>query len=257
MTVRVLLSVLACTIGALWAQDPPVPAADRVLTFSSIQAPPERQELAYAVGALAPVRIASIDNSAGTLTVNGNPEQLNAAQWLFTQLDQSLGAGSGAVAYPGEAASDNTLHVIFLTQSSTPPTAQEIVYAIRVTADVQAAVQFPPRKAIAMRGSAAQGDLAAWLVQELDVPPGGAQDTRNEHWYGEPNTGDHLVRVFYFDGATTPEQLQDAANRIRAGAGTARIAMATTARAIAVRGTLEQVTAAARIAQARDGAPVR
>ena len=244
--------MLVCS--GLFAQSP---AEQRVLSFTNVQAPPERQELAVVVGSISRVRVEGIDQSAGTLTVSGTQEQLAAAQWLFGELDQAPGAGSGTVDHPAGADTTDKLLVIFVTPSATPAAMQEIVYAIHVTGDVQPVVPFPPRKAIAMRCTEAEAGLATWLVQKLDVPPGAAQNTQDQHWFGPADTGDHLVRVFYLDGATTPEQLQDVLNRIRSNAGISRAGVATTARAIAVRGTLEQVTAAGKIVEAKELAPVR
>ena len=252
MTLRPLLLVL--TAAALLAQSESI---DRVFSFTNIQPLPERRELVYLVNALTSVSVQETDRDVQSFTAHGTLAQLSAAAWLFQQLDISRGARSGTDEYRIGGEINDALRVIFLTPSTLPQGIQEIAYAIHLIGDAHPVVVFPPGSAVALRGTAAQGELAVWLAGKLDQPPGGPRNTTNDHWYGAPNTGNHLVRVYYLDALTTPGQLLQTLQRVRGNLGTPWVAVATEPRAIVVRGTLEQVEAAGRVIQVKKAAPVR
>jgi hypothetical protein len=203
------------------------------------------------------MKTVSLNHVDGSLTVRGTVEQVDIASWIFQTLDRPAGSQSGHLDYLVHGGVDDYAHIVFLAPSAVPDEVREIASAIGIVGDIEKVVAFPVRDAIVLRGTAAQGRLADFLVRQLDQPPGSWPTTGNEHWYSTPRGNDHLVRVFYFNGATTWNQLQDTVTRIRSNAGIERAAIATAARAIVLRGSAGRMDAAERVIMAAQQAVVR
>ncbi len=103
--------------------------------------------------------------------------------------------------------------------------------------------------ALVLRGTDNDVARAEWLIQGLDQQPG--QQTAGAHAFNTP-TGDDVTRIFYLANAT-PQGLQTALTAVRSEAKV-RHAFSTTAPAtVVVRGTSDQVEAAAQIIAAGNG----
>ena len=75
-------------------------------------------------------------------------------------------------AYEGKAPDGGAdlVRLFYLTHDETPTDTQEIVNLIRATADIQRIFPYAARRAIALRGNAAQIALAEWLFHQLGAP---------------------------------------------------------------------------------------
>jgi hypothetical protein len=101
--------------------------------------------------------------------------------------------------------------------------------------------------------------MAEWLYNELDNPanwqpaaPGARNSSGRE--YRLPNSGDETVRVFYLSHTETFGQLQEMATVIRSLTGIRRLFpySDSTPRALAMRGTGQQIALAEQLIKERD-----
>ena len=106
-------------------------------------------------------------------------------------------------------------------------------------------------RTVTLRGTAGQIALAEWLVNALDKPgqdPGTRQyrlpesETARPAWL--PGGRDDVVRVFYPTHAETPQEIQELAVVVRSIYGVFRLFTFSATRAIALRGTADQIAIA-------------
>jgi hypothetical protein len=91
-----------------------------------------------------------------------------------------------------------------------------------------------------MRGTADQLALAGWLIKELDQPT----TPQDVHEYRISSSPNDLVRVFYLRHTETVQHLNEAATLIRSIGEMRRLFTYSSRRAIALRGTAEQIALA-------------
>jgi hypothetical protein len=97
------------------------------------------------------------------------------------------------------------------------------------------------RKSISVSGTASQVAIAEWLVTELDrqtLPEFATKEFR------VPTKEDDVVRVFFAPHAATVQDFQELATTLRTVADIRRVFTYNTPRALAVRGTADQIAAA-------------
>jgi len=127
---------------------------------------------------------------------------------------------------------------------------QEIVTLIRSIGDIQRLFLCNERRAVALRGTAEQVALAAWLVGQLDKPVNGqtaTEDSAAPHEYRLANGWDNLVRVFYLDSSQSAQDRQKVATQVRVTSGIMRLFVYNALGALAARGTDTQVAMAEKV----------
>jgi hypothetical protein len=144
---------------------------------------------------------------------------------------------------PAEPSLDRVLH---FTHAETVQSFQEMATVIRSTTDIRQLSVDGERKTLALRGTAAQAELADWLFHELDRPASGQPPAQHSatREYRMPGNRDDVVRVFYPAHAETVQNLQEMATVIRAIADILRLFTFSAPRAIALRGTSGQLALA-------------
>ena len=139
------------------------------------------------------------------------------------------------------------LQVAAVTHLETPQALQEATNLIRGMADIQRSFPVYPRMALVIRGSDDQISLANWLLKQLDGPGGqGMQEFK----VGGP--GNQVAQVSYVNAAT-PQSLEETVNEIRSQANMQRVFPFNPQRAVALRGTPDQLTLAQQVIQSRNG----
>jgi hypothetical protein len=107
-----------------------------------------------------------------------------------------------------------------------------------------------------LRGTAGQIALAEWLINELDqpIPEALAQQSPNPaaHEDRPSGTGDDVARVFYLTHAQTAQRLQEIATQVRSMTEVRRLFTYNAPRALALRGTADQIALADRLIRERD-----
>jgi hypothetical protein len=107
------------------------------------------------------------------IALRGTPAQIALAEWLFGELNQAASPQANTMdAYQHSAPSGggDSVRLFFFTHNETEEDLQEIVNLIRTTADIQRIFPYAARRAIALRGSAAQIALAEWLFHQFGAP---------------------------------------------------------------------------------------
>jgi len=108
------------------------------------------------------------------IALRGTPAQIALAEWLFGELDSAATPQANTTdtyEYPAPSGGRDAVRMFFFTRDETPQDLQEVINLIRTTADIQRIVPYAARRAIALRGNAAQIALAEWLFHQLGAPP--------------------------------------------------------------------------------------
>jgi hypothetical protein len=138
--------------------------------------------------------------------------------------------------------------VFYPTHAGTQQEIQELAVVLRSIYGVFRLFTYSPTRAIALRGTADQIAIAEWLFDDLDRQSGNP----GPHEFRVPGGGDDVVRVSYLVHAGTAERLQEIAGQVRSMAEIRRLFTYNAPRAIALRGTLEQIALADRLIAERD-----
>jgi hypothetical protein len=141
--------------------------------------------------------------------------------------------------YRGPSDAELVTRVFYPTHLNAPQDLQELVNLIRVITDTQRMFPNSARESIALRGTAAQADLAEWLFRELDKPADSHDSGKHE--YRAPGDNDLVTRIFYPAHIKTAQGIQELVNAIRTIADAPRLFPDAGQQAIALRGTAAQV----------------
>ena len=222
----------------------------RVFYLTHASTAPEVQEIATTVRSVADVPRVFIYNALNAVAVRGTNQQISLAAWLVDQLNQPANVSAPAP-HEYKLPGDDVARVFELTYPQTPQQLQEIVTLIRSIGDISRLFLYTERRTVALRGTAEQSALAAWLVSELDKPVNGqtaAEDSTvpqeyrlsSGHW-------DDLVRVFYLPGFQSAQDRQRVATQVRATSGIMRLFIYNALGVLAARGTDTQVATAEKV----------
>jgi hypothetical protein len=183
----------------------------------------------------------SDDNPPSTLTLGGTADQIKAAGWLFTQLDQAEPVASMRE-YQLPAGADNIVRIYYVTNAQTIQEFQEIATAARTTADIRRLYTYNTQKVIVTRGSSDQMSFFDWLLPLMDRP----LDAKPQHSvsgeYTTPDPHDEgTSRVFYVAYAPAIKDFQSLATALRTIADIRHVFTYNGAQAMALRGTKSQL----------------
>ena len=220
----------------------------RVFYLTHDETPTDTQEIVNLLRATADIQRVFPYHARGAIALRGTPAQIGLAEWLFSQLDKPVDpqtAKAAAYEFPEPGGGVDAVRVFYLTRGEGRQNTQEIINLIRTTADIQRIFPYTARRAIALRGSAAQIALAEWLFGELDQAAGPqAANAKDAYQHSAPSGGGDSVRLFFFTHNETEEDLQEIVNLIRTTADIQRIFPYAARRAIALRGSAAQIALA-------------
>ena len=133
-----------------------------------------------------------------------------------------------------DATVDRVLH---FTSADSPQTFEEIGAVIHSITDVGQAKVDPAEKSLSLRGTASQIALAEWLFTNLDRSTG----NQARHEYRVLGNADDVVRLFYLTNPEVPEGVQEMVTAVRSIGEIWPMFTYNDLRAVAVRGTAEQM----------------
>ncbi|HTB11608.1 MAG TPA: hypothetical protein VK752_08555 [Bryobacteraceae bacterium] len=142
---------------------------------------------------------------------------------------------SACAAFGQDTARVFHLHHIDQTQD-----LNEFTTLVRTISDIPQVSADAAQKTLSVRGTASQVAIAEFLFTELDrqtVPDSVTQEFRVS------NNADDVVRIFFAPYTATVQQFQEIATTVRTIAEIRRVFTYNTPRALAVRGTADQVAA--------------
>jgi hypothetical protein len=219
--------------------------AVRVFYFTHGETPQEIQEIVNLIRTTADVQRAFPYASRRAVVLRGTADQIALAEWLFSRLDKPidpLTAKAAAYEFPEPGGAVDAVRVFYFTHEESPDNLQQMINLIRTTADIQRIFSYNPRRAIALRGTAAQVAVAEWLFGELEKPVSLQTNKKVAYEHAAPiGRGGDAVRLFFFPDNETQQDLQEAVQMIRTTADVQRIFPYGARRAIALRGAPAQI----------------
>jgi hypothetical protein len=184
------------------------------------------------------------DNPPSTLTVGGTADQIKAAGWLFTELDQTSPVARMRE-YQLPTGTENVVRIYYVTHAQTIQQFQEIATAIRTVAEIRRVFTYNAEKAIIARGSPDQMGFFDWLLPLIDRPVDAKPQHSISDEYTIPDQRDEgTSRIFYVAYAPAVKDFQALATSLRSIAGIRRVFTYNAAQAIALRGTQSELTMA-------------
>jgi len=188
------------------------------------------------------------------LAVRGTADQMALAEWMFNALDKAAPqpnqhTTSAEYLVPeGPGNRSPVVVILYLAHADTPQSLQEFVNLIRATGDFARAFPNNALKAVTVRGTADQMALARWLFDGLDQP---AQSPSTQEFRVAGSSND-VARVFYLNHTAAPQGMQEFTAPIRTTANMQRVFPYLPPKALAIRGTPDQLALAARLIQEQD-----
>ena len=171
------VSWLGCVISALVVTmvfGQPAATQTATIPLTSGETLQDVQSILTTLADIGDVRQADTDSAKTAVVVTGTAEQIAFAKWLVGELDKPatapFPANSAEHEYTMRGTADDLVRVFYLAHCETPRNQQEVMTAIRAVENIRRLFAYPSRRALTVRGTAADIALAEWLVNELDWP---------------------------------------------------------------------------------------
>jgi hypothetical protein len=240
------------TIIVLAASSALAQQTDRVLHFTATSATKNLQEIATVICAITDIPQTSVDTQEKSLPLRGTAGQIALAEWLFTNLDKPTNVSPDAAKheYRVSDSADDVVRVFYLANPEVPTGVQEIATAVRSLASIRQMFIYNDLRAVVVRGTSEQINLAEFLFAQMDKPDIPASRASAEFRMGS----DSLARVFYLPNTKTVQDFQQLVTLVRTIAELRYAFTYNTARAVGVRGTEEQIALAKWLIEDLDGA---
>lgn len=218
---------------------------DRTFHFAHAETVQDMQQIATVVRAITEIKQMAPDTEQKLLSVHGTAGQIALTEWLIGELDQPVGAqpgsGSDADKYLMSGGDpDSVVRVFFLKNTGTVQNLQEVATTVRSIAEIRRAFTYNATQTLVVRGSASQIALAEWLVNNLDIPANTAGSSKRQYVMASGDL-DNVVRVFFLTNTETIQNLQEVATLVRTIGDMRRMFTYNAPRALAARGTAEQI----------------
>ncbi len=213
--------------------------AERVFRLSFADTQQDTQGMLQVIRGIAVIQHTSQVAGEPAIAVRGTADQIAMAEWLVKELDRSTTPQVNAPLiheYRVSSGTDDLVRVFYLHNAETVQQLNEAATLIRSIGELRQLLTYASRRAIALRATADQIALADWLIHELDQP---ADSTRRE--FRLLTSADDLVRMFRVRHSETTKDFNELATLIRSIGQMRRLFTNNSQRAIALRGTPEQI----------------
>lgn len=213
---------LALAVGAvaLLGQTVEAPWVSRELVFRHADTAQQFRQAAGIVGVVAEVPEVSVLETAGRLRLRGPEARMEAAEWLFGQLDRPLEREARAESEGHvlrDVRGDSKLVRVFrLARAGKPGRLDALAGMVRMVGAGEWAWVYSSPPSIVLRGTAHELELGSFLLGELDRGPGEGAASASEFKLQEKGTA-FAVRVMLLR-AMPHEELRQAAEELRKAA---------------------------------------
>jgi hypothetical protein len=228
-----------------------LPSGDmaRVVFVQNATKPQELQELLTILRTVADVQKIYAINSNHAFVIRAPEWQMLFSQWIIDQLNVPAGQKPDTtpreftVGGPDWRGIDNGhgARLNFLANMTRPQQQQELLTVLRTVGDIQKVFSYTSSHALVLRSGDTDLQRAEWLIQQLDLPAGPAAGART---FTAP-ASDDVTRIFFVPNAN-PQWQQGALNSMRSELNIKKTFSTTTPANVIVRGTADQVAAAAK-----------
>jgi hypothetical protein len=240
-TAAIAVSIGVLFVGRGSGQSPDL--RDRTFYLTHTPTVQQFQEVATVIRTIANIRDVFADNDQKSVTVHATAGQIAMSEWLFNELDNPAVQTSVPHEYRVPGDSDDVVRLFYVTTVATVQDFQEIATMVRTISSITRVFTYNAPKALVVRDTAAQVQLAEWLVNELEQPA-----APSSHEYRMPGGKDDVVHVLYLPQTGSVPAFQKAATLIRTATQMNRVFTFNTPKALAVRGTADQIALAERLA---------
>lgn len=216
----------------------------RVFRFAHAGTPAQVQEIVNVARTALEINRIFPCMESSSIAARGSVEQIALAEWLVSQSDvagPTPGAPTQVRQFPDPRSPE--IRVVHLAHTKTALGIQELTNAVRTIADMNRVFPVNTPAILVMRGTADQVAVGEWLLGQLDLAA--SQQGPAPHEQQVASQWDPVARVFYLSHADTPRALQEIVNAVRATAKVQRVWPCNQPKALAVRGSADQVSQAA------------
>jgi len=249
-TVAIALSFTVLFLGRGSGQTPDKgDQRDRTFYLTHTATTQQFMEVVTGIRTITDIREISTDIDQKSVTLHATAAQIGMAEWLFNELDSPVAQPAMPHEYRTPGTSDDVVRVFYVITAPTVQDFQEAATLVRTISDIRRVFTYNGRNALMVRGTDAQIGLAEWLVKELVPDP-----PSSTHQY-EMAGNDDVVRVLRLPHTATVQDFQKAATAIREATQIKRIFTYNTRRAMALRGTADQIAMAEKLATDLDKKP--
>lgn len=208
----------------------------RVFYPAQISSTQDLNEVSTAIRTISDIRRVAVYVSYRAMVVRGTREQVDFVEWLLAELNRD--SPQETFVYPKTGDPDNQVRVFRYVRAPEVQTFNEVQTMIRTLTDTRRVYPYIGKRAIAMRGSVEQLDMAQWILAQLEKDLPLAQKTTSGNY--ATKSGD-VVKMFYFTGATNQQAFLETGTAFRTATGIRRFYPFTPGRTLAARGTPAQI----------------
>jgi hypothetical protein len=228
-------TLIAGFAGVAFGQ-PAKGGVDRSIGFAHVETVQALHEIGAVLVAITGVQPISTDEARKALSVRGTASQIALAVQLSAELDHPNIAAVHE--YPFADGDENVVRVFYLDCAKTAQDLQEAATLVRSISGIRRLFTYGAAKAVVIRGTEVQATLADWFVTQLNRP--GTEERK----YEVPGGRDDIAGILYLSHTETIQQFQEIVTLIRAMGDIPRVFTFNASRAMALRGTREQMALA-------------
>ncbi|HLJ51505.1 MAG TPA: hypothetical protein VKU01_36115 [Bryobacteraceae bacterium] len=175
------------------------------------------------------------------LTAHGTPSQNAVADWVGRELDHPLRDSQEELSECQVAGDpDDVVQVFPLRHVNSVQELQEIAVLVRSELDIRQFMSYDRLRVVVYRGTAAQAKAAEWLLRQLDMPESGTKALKGQE-FPESTPADG-IKLFFLNPDHSVQQFQELVNVVRSISDMRFAFTYNSRRALAVRGTSDQIT---------------
>ncbi len=236
--------ILALTFAALVSAQT---LEDRTLRIQNAPTSADFTELSLSVLSASGTQALSTDADARQFTIRGTDAQLQAAQWVLTEMDRPASAAPPVTKRLTLDGKDeaNIVTVFYLSPAISPQSFNELQTAIRTMTDIRYVGPAVQRRALALRGTTEQLDFTAWLLAQPGAQPASyvfpLRPDAKEEALIQRGLFDNQVRVFRYANAPTVQVFNEFQTLLRTISDIRRVYPYVEQRTIFLRATPDQV----------------
>jgi hypothetical protein len=207
------------------------------------------QELATSIRTVAEIPKVFTFDTTRELAVRGTADQVAAAGWMVHELDQPADAKRAdspthKMTDPGNHG-ETDARVFYLPFTSTIQQFQEAATLVRTVAEVRRVFTYNSPRALTVRGTTGQVALVDWMIQQLAKPANADTTASPVYTYDDfMHDRENIVRIFYVTDTPTVQAFQQVVTQIRTTTKMRRVFTYNASKAMAVRGTADQIAMA-------------
>ncbi len=239
------LATAALFVSAFFGQAAGEQATERTFPLVYTQSTQDFQEIATTVRTIALLREMPVDAERKSLTVRGEADRIALAQWLISELDKPAGDQPGKRVemreYRMPGSNGDLVRVVYLGFVQTSRDLQEIATVLRTNADIRLLYICNARKALTLRGSADEVELAQWMIDGLGKPAGAQNHAVRE--YRPAGRALEVAQVSCLRYAETPYDIQEFNTLLRTVAHVRHLFTYDSKKALVMRGSPEEMAA--------------